>query len=458
MPMQLRDYQSGYIESVRQAYRDGFKAPCVVAPCGAGKSIIIGSIAKQTADKGNRVLFLVHRKELCDQIEETFTRIGIPKAQYKIGMVQTLVRCLDRIEKPALIITDENHHALAASYRKIYDYFPDVLKLGFTATPIRLNGSGLGDVNDVLIEEVTAKWLIENKFLAPYIYYAPKLIDDNKLKLNNLKEFSDQSITEAMQEKTIFGDVIRHYEKLADGGQAIAYCHNIAASKETAGAFQAHGINAVHIDAKTPKAERDAVIKKFREGEIKILCNVDLIGEGFDVPDCSTVIMLRPTQSLSLYIQQSMRGMRYKPNKVSVIIDHVDNISRHGPPDMEREWDLKGKKKKQELDIKIKQCLNCFAVYDPKESKCPLCGYAPKVEEKETQYEYDEAAELEKIDTDNFVFKLEHPKATPPEECTSYAGLLEYAKEVGRKPAWAAIQARERGFADTPQWVKSWNK
>ena len=261
-----------------------------------------------------------------------------------------------------------------------------------------------------------------------------------------------------MQEKTIFGDVIRHYEKLADNQQAITYCHNIAASTQTAEAFRAHGINAVHIDAKTPKAERDAVIKKFREGEIKILCNVDLIGEGFDVPDCSTVIMLRPTQSLSLFIQQSMRGMRYKPNKVSVIIDHVDNISRHGPPDMEREWDLKGKKKKQELEIKIKQCLNCFAVYDPKESKCPLCGYAPEVEQKETQYEHDEAAELEKIDTDNFSFKLEHPKAKPPEQCATYPELLEYAKENGLKRGWAAIQARERGFADTPHWVKTWNK
>lgn len=456
--MQLRDYQNSYIESVRDAYRNGFKAPCVVAPCGAGKSIIIASIAKQTAEKGNRVLFLVHRKELCDQIEENFNQIGIPSEQYRIGMVQTIVRRLNRIEKPSLIITDENHHALAASYRKIYDYFQDVPKLGFTATPIRLNGSGLGDVNDILIEEVTAKWLIENKFLSPYLYYAPKLIDDNKLKLNNLKEFSDKSITEAMEEKTIFGDVIRHYEKLADGEQAIAYCHNITASTETAAAFQEHGIHAVHIDAKTPKNERDDIIKQFREGEIKVLCNVDLIGEGFDVPDCSTVIMLRPTQSLSLFIQQSMRGMRYKPNKVSVIIDHVDNISRHGPPDMEREWDLKGKKKKQEAEVKIKQCLNCFAVYDPKEKCCPLCGYVPEVEERTSTYDHDNEAELEKIDTDNFIFRMEFSKGKEPEQCKSYAELKEVAKSKGYKPAWAAFQARERGFADTPHWVKTWNK
>src|SRR5699024_490820 len=250
--------------------------------------------------------------------------IGVPKENYEIGMVQTIVRRLDKTIKPSLIITDENHHALAASYRKIYDYFEDVPKLGFTATPIRLNGSGLGDVNDLLIEEVDAKWLIDNGFLAPYKYYAPKLINTDQLKLNSLKEFSSTSINQAMEQKTIYGDAVKHYKELADGEQAIAYCHSIESSKTTAAAFNHNGINAVHIDAKTPKQERDDLIDDFRKGKTKVLCNVDLIGEGFDVPDCSTVIMLRPTQSLSLYIQQSMRGMRYKEGKTSIIIDHVD--------------------------------------------------------------------------------------------------------------------------------------
>ena len=191
---------------------DGYKAPCVVAPCGAGKSVIIGTIAKMTAEKGNYVLFLVHRKELCDQIQGTFESLGIPKENYKIGMVQTIVRRLDKTAKPSLIITDESHHGLAASYRKIYDHFHDVLRLGFTATPIRLNGSGLGDINDILIEEVDAEWLIQNNFLSPYKYYAPKLINTDFLKLNSLQEFSNSSIEKAM-EKTIYGDVVEHYKQ-----------------------------------------------------------------------------------------------------------------------------------------------------------------------------------------------------------------------------------------------------
>lgn len=213
------------------------------------------------------------------------------------GMVQTVVRRLDQTPKPALIITDESHHGLAASYRKIYDYFNDVLRLSFTATTIRLNGSGLGDINDVLIEEVDAEWLIEHQFLSPYKYYAPKLIDTSLLKLNNLREFSSSSIDKAMESRTIYGDVVGHYQELAAGEQAICYCHNIESSKMVKQEFLNYGIVSEHIDAKTPKVEREDIITKFRNKEIKVLTNVDLIGEGFDVPDYSTVIMLRPTQS-----------------------------------------------------------------------------------------------------------------------------------------------------------------
>ena len=441
--IQLREYQETLIRKAQDAYRMGYKAPCVVAPCGAGKSIIIASIAKGTADKGNFVLFLVHRRELCDQIEETFQLLHIPKEQYMIGMVQTVVRRLDRMRKPSLIITDENHHGLAASYRKIYDYFSDVLRLGFTATPIRLNGSGLGDVNDILIEEVDAEWLIANGFLSPYKYYAPKLIKTEKLKINHLSEFSNTSIDEAMESNTIYGDVISHYQSLADGEQAIAYCHNIPASQWTAHSFMEAGINAAHIDAKTPKTERDEVIQKFRKGEIKVLCNVDLIGEGFDVPDCSTVIMLRPTQSLSLFIQQSMRGMRYKPGKTSIIIDHVDNISRHGLPDQKRQWDLKAKKKSQESEIKVKQCQQCFGVYSSELKACPLCGYQPVTESKETEYELDESATLEEIDQEAFKLTLDFRE---PSDCKNMKELRELASNRGYKPGWAYHQGKLLGL------------
>jgi len=375
---------------------------------------------------------------LIDQIKETFDLVGVDLAQVTFGMVQTTVKRLGRMQKPDLIITDENHHGLANSYRKIYDHFKDVKRLGFTATPIRLNGSGLGDVNDVLIEEVDAEWLIENNYLAPYKYYAPKLIQTENLKLNNLKEFSNASIDKEIK-NMIYGDVIKHYRELADEKQAIAYCHSVEASKRTADSFTNAGISAAHIDGKTPKNERDDIIQAFRNREIQILCNVDLIGEGFDVPDCSTVIMLRPTQSLSLFIQQAMRGMRYKPNKTSIIIDHVDNISKHGLPDMKREWSLKGKKKQaQENETAVRQCEQCFAAYDPNVSdKCPLCGFKPKVQEQASDIDVDSSTELTEIDKQSFTLDFKEP-----EECSTMKELSELAKSKNYKPGWAYFQAK----------------
>lgn len=438
----LHNYQQTLVEKARQSYVDGYKAPCVVAPCGAGKSVIIAEIARISTLRGNRVLFLVHRRELIEQIQETFQKNGVIMDKVHFGMVQTVVRRLEQIQKPDLIITDENHHALAASYRKIYDHFHDVLRLGFTATPIRLNGSGLGDVNDILIEEVDARWLIENGYLSPYKYYAPKLIDTEKLKLNSLREFSSTSIDAAMSEKKIYGDAIRHYKQLAKGEQAIAYCHSVEASKQVAYEFQQESINAVHLDAKTPPQERSEIIQKFRDREIQVLTNVDLIGEGFDVPDCSTVIMLRPTQSLSLYIQQAMRGMRYRPGKTSIIIDHVDNVRRHGLPDMEREWSLEGKKKSEigPAEVPIKECTNCYAVYSPEEEACPMCGHVPEVKEQK-DYEVDESAVLEEVDEEAIVLNFKEP-----EECKSMKELYDLAKARGYKPGWAYFQGKALGF------------
>ncbi len=439
---QLHDYQQTLVDKARQSYVDGYKSPCVVAPCGAGKSVVISDIARMTTMRGNRVLFLVHRKELIDQITDTFKKNSVDLRLVHFGMVQTVVRRLDKIDRPDLIITDENHHSLAASYRKVYDYFDDVLRLGFTATPIRLNGSGLGDINDVLIEEVNAKWLIENNYLSPYKYYAPKLIDTEKLKLNSLREFSSTSIDNAMDDKTIYGDAIKHYRQLADREQAIAYCHNVKASKQLADEFKQHGINAVHLDAKTPKPERSEIIQKFRERDIQVLCNVDLIGEGFDVPDCSTVIMLRPTESLSLFIQQSMRGMRYRPGKTSTIIDHVDNVRRHGLPDMERTWSLEGKKKttKDKPEIPIKECENCYAVYSPEEKHCQMCGHVPEIKETK-DYEVDESAELEQVTEQDITLDFREPK-----DCKDMSELYQLAKSRNYKPGWAYHQGKLLGY------------
>lgn len=319
--MKLYDYQKDLVNKVHLSWRRGKRRPCIVLPCGGGKSVICADMAKRTADNGREVLFLVHRQELCEQIENTFTSYGVDMEFCKIGMVQTVTRHIERVNKPSLIITDENHHCLASSYKRIYEAFPESYFVGVTATPVRLNGGGLGEINDVLISGPSVKWLIENHKLSPYDYYAPNVADLSGIRSRG-GDFAAEDIEAALNKPHIYGDVIKYYKQLK-GGKAVCYCATVRHSEDMAEAFRQNGISAYHIDGKTPKSERRDVIQGFRDGKIQVLCNVDLISEGFDVPDCNTSILLRPTKSLTLYIQQAMRCMRYRADKKALIIDHL---------------------------------------------------------------------------------------------------------------------------------------
>lgn len=436
---ELRQYQKDLLNRTRQAYLQGYKSPCIVAPCGSGKTVIMSEMAKKAAEKGNRTLFLVHRKELKEQTLNTLEWWGADLDYIEVGMVQTIFRRLEKTIPPNLIITDENHHSLAKSYRKIYNYFPKAKLVGFTATPVRLNGGGLGEINDVLIQGPTVNQLVEWGNLASFKYYAPEIVDTSKLKIRR-GEYVASDIDQLFQNKAIWGDVIKHYKKLSDGKQAICYCSSIRQSKEMAEQFNQAGIKARHIDGDTPKAEREAVIEYFRQGEIMVLCNVDLISEGFDVPDCTTAILLRPTQSLGLYIQQAMRPMRYKPGKTAIIIDHVGNVGRFGTPDVEREWKLDPRKEANRVkEIEpVKQCPECFYTVKRNTTVCPECSYEFRQEEKEVEH-----VDSELVEVGSFSFTTNYKK---PEDCKNMKELYQLAKSRGYKPGWAYYQGKLRGF------------
>lgn len=439
--MELRDYQKDLIERTYQAFKEGYKAPCIVLPCGGGKSVIEAEIAKHFTERRLDVLFLVHRKELCGQIWSTFVRHGVDMELCRIMMVQTMVRRLKKYSVPALIITDENHHSLANTYKKIYDAFPGAKRLGVTATPERLDGSGLADVNDILIEGVTAKWLIENNYLSPYDYYAPDIkmpkfrIKHGDFDIGQIGNFFQNNV------KKIYGDVLRHYRRIAEGKQAICYLPTVSSSVATADLFTADGIPAAHIDGATPKSERDNIINEFREGKIRILCNVDIISEGFDVPDCECAILLRPTKSMTLFIQQSMRCMRYKAGKRAVIIDHVNNVAMHGFPDAEREWTLEGKQKKKR-EMPVKTCPECFACVPMTVTECPHCGHVFVAERRKSETEYDRNYNLVRIENSVKYY-------LSPKECQSVEELKIYARQHGYKPGWVWYQQKARGWLES---------
>ena len=436
----LHPYQNESLANARKELAKGKHSVLLVSPAGSGKSVIIAEIARLATEKNGHVLFMVHRKELIEQITGSFHTNEVQMDRTTIMTVGRIVNRLDRLPKPSLIITDETHHSLAKTYRTIYDYYENVPRLGFTASPWRMSGQGFTDVYESMVEGPQVEWLIENGFLAPYKYYSVNLIDGDKLKKSSTGDYTKNSIDDAIG-GTIYGDVIQNYRKLADGKQAIVYCHRVDFSKQVADAFRQEGIAAEHADAKTSKVEREKIMSDFRSGALKVLCNVDLISEGFNVPDCEVVILLRPTESLVLHIQQSMRSMRYKPGKRAIIIDHVGNYLKHGLPDTPRKWTLeererKGNKKTDSDAIPIKQCPQCMSVMLSSISICE-CGHE-FIAERNMEVEEAELVEI----TKDFTLQANYIVTKSVDELSTMEELKADRKAKNYKPGWVYYQAK----------------
>lgn len=204
--MELRDYQKELIRDIRKSITEGNHRIMVQSPPRSGKTVVMAHIAKSATDKGNRVLFFSHRKEINEQVATTFERNEVDLSLVEIGGVQSLVRKLDKLDEPTIILIDEAHHSKAKSYVKIINYFPKAFVFMFTGTPVRLNGDGFDDIADDLIIGKSVKWLQEHGNIAPFKYYAPSVIDTSKLK-KRAGEFTNDSIDESMK-KVAYGDII----------------------------------------------------------------------------------------------------------------------------------------------------------------------------------------------------------------------------------------------------------
>lgn len=441
----LRDYQEELVNGLYNSMSKGNKNIMVQSPAGSGKSVTMSEIARRATEKGNRVLFIVDRRELVSQIKGTFIANDVDMELCHVGMVQTVANRIkkDKEPTPAIILVDEAHHTLAKTYTDIFEHFPNSFVYGFTATPWRMSNKGFTDIFEDLILGKTVQWLIDNERLAPFKYYSKNLMNDNKLKHKSTGDFSNESISLAL-EPQIYGDVIDNYKKFANDKKTIIYTHNVESSKEVAEKFNDNGYNALQVDGKTPKQQRELAMELFREGKVNILVNAELYGEGVDVPDCECVILLRPTESLTLFIQQTMRAMRYQPNKQAIIIDHVGNYVRHGLPNTEHDWleHFNGSNKKSDSNnsIPIKECPECFGVVESAYTVCPYCGYEfPKEEIQELTV--DESAELEEVTEEMITLNLK-----VPEDCSSMKELYELAKQNNYKPGWAYIQGKRLGL------------
>lgn len=399
--MQLRDYQTDIINDVRKVFTFGIKRVLAVLPCGAGKTLCFADMCTKHTEKHaeNYVWFLVHRRELIDQTIETFRQFNLNTNQVLIAMVQSVSRNIADYKKPTLIIFDEAHHAVANTWVNILNAYPDVPVVGLTATPVRLNGKPLGNVFDKMVVGVDTNYLIANKFLAPFNYYAPNInLEDAQFKIKG-SDYDMQDVEATFDKIAVYGNVIQNINL---ENKIIIYCPSIAFSKKLENEINSHFTKRVakHFDGNTDELERRSIVNEFREGKLRILLNVDLVGEGFDVPDCNVVMLLRPTMSVALYIQQSMRALRYQENKTATIYDFVGNVFRHGLPNDNFNWQLnkplKIRNATNEKEVLIRECKNCFRVYGGTAPVCPYCNNNNG--KTKTQLKIEQDAQLQKIE------------------------------------------------------------
>lgn len=465
MTLSLRPYQHHAVNAVRESYLAGNTAPLLWMPTGAGKTVVFCHVAASSAARGKRSIILVHRRELVRQtslalhkngvrhglIHPDYTMDAAPHAQ--VASVQTLVKRLDKIHPPDLIIIDECHHANAGTWRTIIEAFPKARLLGVTATPCRSDGTGLGveagGFFDDLILGPTVRELISMGFLVKPVVYAPK----EKLDLSRVGkvagDYNKKHIDAIVDKPSVIGDAVAHYARICRGVPAVAFCNSILSAQHTADQFRAAGFRAYAVNGDDEDDYRDRVLAGLGNGSVDVVCSCDIISEGTDIPAIGCAILLRPTMSESLFLQQVGRALRPVPGKShAVILDHVGNVLTHGMPDDDREWSLDGVKKRarsakdDEDAIKVSQCEECFAIHN-KAPICPSCGYVYPVQQVRQLQQVD--GELKEI-TEQDRLAIRRQRIKEESSARSYAELVAIEVARGYKRGWAAHKAKARGY------------
>lgn len=454
---ELRPYQRDAIDGAKQAYRDGKRAILLVAPTGAGKTLLGCEIVKGAVDKGGSVLWLAHREELITQARERLLAHGIDRvgliaagqrainARVQVASVQTLVaRMLRGMPLPpaSVVVFDEAHHFVSATWHLVAAEYSKSAVLGLTATPERGDGKPLGDLFDHIVPVSSVRELqtiLDPKtgraVLVPCVVWRP-----------------------SSPAKTLSQDPVAAYLSRAPGERAFCFCANVKHAEATAAAFNAAGIPAATIHADTPWLLRKSRIEAFRtqstasqlaigtmEPAPLVLCNVYCLTEGVDVPEASVCIIARGCGHAGMYLQMVGRVLRSAAGKDRAVLIDLKGVShKHKLPEADRDWNLEGdaislsEEEKEAKPITCKACeveFTTWRVTADGDRRCPNCGAgAPDLE-------------LPAI----ALRELHAAGTAAPEEARAAAlqALAAQSIEMGFKPGWAAHAYKER-FGDWP--------
>lgn len=386
MPLQLRDYQIAGIDAIRRSYQSGKRAPLYVLPTGGGKSLLFTWMVGNAARRGRKICILVHRDHLIWQLADTLTDQGIPfgiispgfdplPRHVQIASIHTLVRRLGHWPNFDWIVVDEAHHAAAATWMRVMKHYPTAQILGVTATPARLDGKGLGRMFDDLLFGPSMLDLMQQGYLAGYRIFAPPTPADLSDLHSRAGDFKKEEAAAKMDTAPITGDAVEHYRKHMNGAPAIAFCVTVEHAHHVAQAFRDAGYASTVIEAATDRTARSRMLSDLARGRLNVLSSCEVVSEGTDVPVCQGVLLLRPTQSLTLYLQACGRALRPKSDgSPAIILDHAGNSALHGMPAMDRQWTLDDGAVKAKSKALVKECKFCFAINDVSAKECAVCG------------------------------------------------------------------------------------
>ena len=353
--IKLFDYQEDMKSRIEKALRL-HQSVMAQMPTGTGKTYLLTAVIDSfvKANPNMKVWIIAHRRELVSQIEETIKKFYSYSASendsllvsVKAISIQWLSRHYDEIEEePGMIVIDEAHHALAKTYKEMWERFPKAKFLGLTATPCRLNGKGFIDLFDVLVQSWDVPEFISKGRLATYDFVSIKSDGVTQRLINSLQkrgadgDYQNKEMDMLLNKRPSIERLYQSFEEYGKDRKGIVYAINISHAKKIMELYQEHGIKAVAIDSKTPAAERQADIEAFKKGDIQVLVNVDIFSEGFDCPDVEFVQLARPTLSLAKYLQMVGRGLRVaKGKKCCVIIDNVGLYRVFGLPSQIWDW------------------------------------------------------------------------------------------------------------------------
>jgi DNA repair protein RadD len=481
MAMILRDYQVAVIAEIESRIAAGVKRLIVVAPTGAGKTIIASEIIKRAVAKSKRVLFIAHRDELLTQARDKLRNFDVtagiikagrdkdarPQAIVQVAGIQTLhARAIrtDRMELPPaeVIFVDEAHHCRAMTYQTIIDAYPNAIIIGLTATPCRGDGRGLGNVFDALVECPQIGELITLGHLVKPKIFAPPTPDLRGVEVASTGDYVINQLSDRMNTEALVGDFVEHWLRHARRRRTIAFAVDVAHSVHIVEELLASGVKAEHVDGTTPQDQREAILGRLASGETEVVSNCMILTEGFDLPDIGCIALVRPTRSLGLFRQMIGRGLRPAGGKSDIIIlDHSGGVHRHGRPDDAIVWTLETDKRASNPTHEARktkaggsdpfcECTACGHLR-MKGMGCDNCGWEPKPRGRA----------VDVVDGD----LVELGKATAPapafvDKINFHAELRGYQRSARKKDGspyangWAAQQFKQK-YGHFPPW--DWN-